>query len=190
MNKKDLINFMNENNISLGDKAHTEAKYINSTKEYGRVATKDIAKDEIIYRIGGMWIDWNIRKEYFELDYFQLVDGMYYFQGGLNPGLFSAVNHSCDPNAYYEDTIVVRAFKHIPKDTEITIDYGALVDHNYIIFEECACESKHCRKQITGKDWLVHSLPIKYDYKISQKIIRLWLEAKRPLKRKNDSDKS
>ena len=43
MNKKDLINFINENNISLGDKAHTEVKYINSTKEYGRVATKDIA---------------------------------------------------------------------------------------------------------------------------------------------------
>lgn len=67
-----------------------------------------------------------------------------------------AMNHSCDPNAYIvaEDGLnrygrsckhfCVYALRDIPKDTEITIDYGWSAK-NYNELKFCKCGSDNCR---------------------------------------------
>ena len=74
-----------------------------------------------------------------------------------------------------EDNNSIRALRDIHKDEELTIDYSTFINHDFIIFAECGCGSNHCRKQVTGKDWLIHKLPLKYNYKVSQRIIIKWL---------------
>ena len=175
MEKLKLIDYLNMNNISLGLKSDCSEVRDFGSKGWGRVATKVIKKDEIICRIGGFWISKEERDNYPDKDYFLYVDGEFYFQGGLNPDLNGSHNHSCNPNAYVEDYMLVKAFRDIDKDEEITIDYGTFIDHNGPILINCECGAPDCRKQITGKDWLIHNLVIKYKFKCSNQIINKFL---------------
>ena len=97
MNKKDLINFINENNISLGmSEGLTEVKFINEDKGCGRFALKKFQKDNIVYRMGGFWIKKSDRTEILNTvgqDIVIYADNGWYFEGGLTPELCSTFNH-------------------------------------------------------------------------------------------------
>lgn len=173
MSKHKLIKFLNDNNISLGLSNDTTKLCSVGNLGYGRFATKYINENDIIYRVGGMWLTEEERSQY-EQDYFQLVDGSWHFQGGLKYYLNGCHNHSCDPNAYVQDNII-RALRNIKQDEQITIDYASFIDHGYTILAECNCGSEVCRKQITGKDWQLYDLPSKYNYRVSGTILRKWL---------------
>ena len=179
MNKKDLINFINENNISLGmSEGLTEVKFINEDKGCGRFALKKFQKDNIVYRMGGFWIKKSDRTEILNTvgqDIVIYADNGWYFEGGLTPELCSTFNHSCEPNCYIEDFRIKRALKDIANGEELTVDYAAFIMHDDIILENCDCGNSSCRGQIKGTDWLTHKLVEKYDYKVSQQIIRNWL---------------
>lgn len=173
MSKHNLIKYINDNEISLGSaNKKTEIKSV-TNMGYGRFAIDDIDEEEIIYRAGGFWLTEEEREVYNE-DYFQLVEGEWHFQGGLKYYLNGCHNHSCDPNAYLQDYIV-RALRPIKKGEQITIDYSSFIYHNYTIIKECSCNSKNCRKTITGNDWRLYNLPEKYHYRVSGTILRKWL---------------
>jgi hypothetical protein len=173
MSKHKLIKFLNDNDISLGLSTDaTELRFV-KPKEYGRFATDKILEDDIIYRLGGMWITDEERNVY-EQDYFHLVEEAWYFQGGLKYYLNGCHNHSCEPNAYLQDNII-RALRDINDNEEITLDYASFIDHGYTILDNCACGQKNCRTKITGNDWNIYDLPKKYNYKVSGSILRKWL---------------
>lgn len=173
MSKHDLIRYINDNDIPLGIASKkTEIRPV-SGMGYGRFANNVILEDEIIYRAGGLWLS-NTEREVYEEDYFQLVEGEWHFQGGLKYYLNGCHNHSCEPNAYLQDYIV-RALRPIEKNEQITIDYASFIYHNYTIIKDCGCNSKGCRKIITGNDWKLYNLPQKYNYRVSGSILRKWL---------------
>ena len=69
-------------------------------------------------------------------------------------------NHSCDPNIGMQGQIVFVAMRDISPGEELTHDWATTDDADYEI--DCNCGSTHCRKKITGKDWMKKELQEKY----------------------------
>ena len=52
------------------------------------------------------------------------------------------------------------AIRDIQPNEELTIDYAFIDNENYSF--ECHCGSRHCRHIITGHDWKIKKLQVKY----------------------------
>ncbi len=176
--RKELIAYLDENNIALGmDEGLTEVRFINEMMGHGRFALKKLYKDNIVYRMGGFWIEKSDRTAILketDQDIVIYADGGWFFGGGLKPQLHGTFNHSCEPNCYIEDFRLFRALKDIEKEEELTVDYATLIMHDNIILEKCDCGNSSCRGRINGNDWLTYKLVEKYDYKVAQQVIREW----------------
>ena len=61
-------------------------------------------------------------------------------------------NHSCEGNLGFDDAGNFIAIRNIKKGEELTYDYG-LIESNPKFKMACTCNSKNCRKCITGNDW-------------------------------------
>lgn len=73
------------------------------------------------------------------------------------------INHSCNPNCGIRGEITGVAMREIESGEEITFDYAMLddePDERYNL--QCACGEVNCRGLITGKDWLLPELQLKY----------------------------
>ena len=69
-----------------------------------------------------------------------------------HPDKWTPINHSCDPNAWWEG-LDVTARRAIAVGEEITLDYATF--HNELMPEfHCSCQSPECRKIIHGTDYL------------------------------------
>lgn len=71
-----------------------------------------------------------------------------------NLGVAERINHSCNPNAGFNNQISVVAMRDIKAGEEISIDY-ATCDARPEIKLKCQCGAGNCRKYITGNDWLL-----------------------------------
>jgi SET domain-containing protein len=69
-------------------------------------------------------------------------------------------NHSCDPNLAIQGQIVLVAMRDIAPSEELTIDWATTDDGDHVM--ECRCGSPHCRRTVTGKDWMKPELQAKY----------------------------
>ncbi len=79
----------------------------------------------------------------------ELKDSMLYF------------NHSCEPNIGFGGNIVFVAMRDIESGEELNYDYAMdNADPEYVF--ECSCQSKNCRKTVTGNDWQNPALQQKY----------------------------
>ena len=65
-----------------------------------------------------------------------------------DPMAWAPQNHSCDPNTAFDGLNVV-ARRSIPKDTELTLDYGAFLSDRSESFA-CHCRAANCRGTIVG----------------------------------------
>lgn len=71
-------------------------------------------------------------------------------------------NHSCDPNMWLADTLIVVARRPIAAGDEATIDYALLtVEPTWSM--ECNCGSTLCRELVTGEDWRLPELRARYE---------------------------
>lgn len=70
------------------------------------------------------------------------------------------VNHSCEPNCGLRGEITFVAIRRIQAEEELTCDYAMIDNENYEF--ECNCGSNACRKKITGFDWKIKGLQVKY----------------------------
>ena len=61
-------------------------------------------------------------------------------------------NHSCEPNVGFDKNDNYVAIKKIYKEDEFLLDYSFL-NTNPDYEMKCCCESKKCRKTITGNEW-------------------------------------
>lgn len=70
----------------------------------------------------------------------------------LDPSDF--LNHSCAPNLGLLDAISLVVIEAVTAGSELTADYGYWeLDENYRMGAPCNCQSRNCRRVITGKDW-------------------------------------
>lgn len=81
----------------------------------------------------------------------------YGFQCGIDrfslpEGLSREMNHSCDPNTWWEGSITLVARRDIESGEEVTYDYSTCdIDHDFEL--ECSCGSPHCRGTISNRDY-------------------------------------
>ncbi|MDT8897394.1 SET domain-containing protein-lysine N-methyltransferase [Thermanaerothrix sp. 4228-RoL] len=70
-------------------------------------------------------------------------------------------NHSCDPNCGLSSPITLVAMRDIAVGEEACFDYAMSDSSDYDEFE-CHCGSPHCRRIVTGRDWMLPSLQERY----------------------------
>jgi uncharacterized protein len=71
-------------------------------------------------------------------------------------------NHSCDPNLWWTDGYTLSARRDIAAGEELTNDYAtSTADPGYLL--RCHCESTRCRGMVSGDDWQIPELQIRYD---------------------------
>lgn len=70
-------------------------------------------------------------------------------------------NHSCEPNLGFSGQIGLVAMREIEAGEECCFDYAMSDGEAYDEFE-CLCGSANCRKKITGDDWKLPTLWVKY----------------------------
>jgi hypothetical protein len=72
-------------------------------------------------------------------------------------------NHCCDPTSWFSGDYCMTARRDILPDEEITFDYAMTETFLEWSSFECGCGSSHCRKKISGNDYLLPEVQKKYD---------------------------
>jgi len=144
----------------------------------GFFATQPISKNEIVAIKAGHIIDKEVleaNKDIIQGSEIQISNG--FFVAPLsNEELRASMiyfNHSCEPNIGVGGNILVVAMKDILDGEELVMDYAMeWADPSLTLV--CNCQSKNCRKTITGNDWKNPALQKKYagyfSWYIEQKI--------------------
>lgn len=129
----------------------------------GMFAKELIKKDEIVYIKGGHIITRNEIYTTSIINSYLPISDEYYI-GALTKDEEEDIklynNHSCDPNCGMHGEITFIAIRDIQPNEELTIDYAFIDNENYSF--ECHCGSRHCRHIITGYDWKIKKLQVKY----------------------------
>ena len=133
-----------------------------SPTEYGLFARKPIKKGQKILLGEGLKQrivsrshaeqHWNARQlEFFRRTARPITDELY-AAWSSEPDEWKPINHSCDPNAWFEGLDIV-ARRRIKKGEEITLDYATFYNEQAPSFE-CNCASPECRGTFRGDDYL------------------------------------
>lgn len=147
----------------IAEKVIVAPSNINGT---GMFAMEKIAKGEVVYIKGGHILK---RDQLFTsgtINSYLPIDDNYFIAAETpeeedDVKLFN--NHSCDPNCGLRGEITFVAIRDIEKGEELTVDYAFIDDEDYEF--ECKCGSTNCRRKITGHDWRIPDLQIRYhDY--------------------------
>ena len=70
-------------------------------------------------------------------------------------------NHSCDPNLWWSEPYVLQARRDITADEELTTDYATSTRSPDFVMA-CSCGSTLCRATVTGDDWRLPELQLRY----------------------------
>jgi hypothetical protein len=84
-----------------------------------------------------------------------------YMAGAPEPEPADFINHCCDPNLVLTGGVVLAALRDIAVDDELTYDYATSDGSDYDEFE-CVCGSALCRDKVTGHDWMLPELQLRY----------------------------
>ena len=71
------------------------------------------------------------------------------------------LNHSCAPNCGIAGGVIVVALREIAAGENLTYDYAMTDGCDYDEFD-CICGAATCRGQITGNDWMLPELQLRY----------------------------
>jgi len=130
----------------------------NSIAGYGIYASRDIKKNEIIFKGEGrsqriitkrfVEKNWNEDEKMHFRRYAYPVSEELFILWDDDPSEWAPQNHSCEPNTFF-DGLNVLAKKNIPKGEELTLDYAQFLDENMEPFQ-CRCGASNCRGEIAG----------------------------------------
>jgi len=130
---------------------------------FGSVAVESIATGEVVAAFGGRCVT---RAEFDLLPASQQVrslqiDDELFLAGAPEPEPADFINHSCEPNCVLSGSVILVAARDISAGDAITYDYATSDGSDYDEFE-CACGSASCRGKITGHDWMLPELQLRY----------------------------
>lgn len=133
----------------------------------GVFAKEPIAKNGVIRITGGIVIPKTDAKRYnsmivydVENIYLDINDEFVMAPTQEDLDITATINHSCEPNAGFLDTITIIAIRDIEPGEEIGWDYA----FSQTTFEpfECLCGKLGCRQKITPDNWQIKSIQHKY----------------------------
>lgn len=126
-----------------------------------------IKKNEILAIKTGHIVDENYIKQHTDIvkgSHMQITKDLFYAPTNLEEWHDTLIgfNHSCEPTAYIEGHVVLRALRSIKPDEEITTDYAITYTSDTQEFD-CSCKAKNCRKHIKpSEDWKKPEIQTKY----------------------------
>jgi hypothetical protein len=132
-------------------------------KGYGSFASEPISTGEIVAGFGGRCVT---RDEFDLLPASQQVrslqiDENLYMAGAPEPEPADFINHSCEPNCALSGHILLVALRDIAVGEELTYDYATTDGSDYDEFE-CDCQTALCRGKVSGHDWMLPELQLRY----------------------------
>ena len=130
---------------------------------HGLFAREEIKKGETVMVYGGVVVPLNEIMQYHELSHLgiQVNDNAFLCPHDLKKAVeIGAINHSCDPNCGFKDSVTVAALRKIKRGEEIFLDYAFMESHRFDF--DCLCGSRECRKKVTPEDWKSGKLQEKY----------------------------
>jgi hypothetical protein len=89
------------------------------------------------------------------------VDEHLYLVSGETGDPGDYVNHSCTPNCGLAGNMLVVAIRDIAIGEELCFDYAMSDGGDYDEFD-CLCGSVECRGVVTGRDWQLPELQLRY----------------------------
>jgi uncharacterized protein len=130
---------------------------------HGSVATQPISAGETIAAFGGRCVT---RDELELLSASQQrrsiqIDDALFLAGAPEPEPADFINHNCNPNCGMRGSVLVVALRDIPVGDELTYDFAMSDGSDYDEFE-CQCGSELCRGKVTGHDWMLPELQLRY----------------------------
>ena len=130
---------------------------------YGSVASDQIAVGEVVAAFGGRCVT---RDEFDLLPTSQQVrslqiDEQLFIASAPEPEPADFINHSCDPNCALNGNVILVALRDIAVGEELTYDYATSDGSDYDEFE-CACGNPLCRGKVSGHDWMLPELQLRY----------------------------
>jgi len=130
---------------------------------FGNVACEPIAAGEVVAAFGGRCITRD------ELDLLPIsqqvrslqIDDQLFLAGAPEPEPADFINHSCDPNCELSGSVILVAARDIAAGEELCYDYATTDGSDYDEFE-CSCGAAACRGKVSGHDWMLPELQLRY----------------------------
>lgn len=129
----------------------------------GSVAVEFIAAGEVVGAFGGRALtrdEFDLLPVAQQARSIQIEDDIY-LAGASDPEPADFVNHSCEPNCGMSGATVVVALRDIAPGEHLTYDYAMSDGSDYDEFE-CLCGTPACRGKVTGNDWMLPDLQMRY----------------------------
>ena len=130
---------------------------------HGIVALDAILAGELVVAYGGRCVsrdELELLPEHQQRRTIQVADHVY-LAGATEPEPADFVNHSCDPNCGMSGATNLIALRDIEPGELLTYDYACSDGSDYDEFE-CGCGSVLCRGKVTGHDWMLPELQLRY----------------------------
>jgi uncharacterized protein len=146
---------------------------IDDARGRGSVAIEPIAAGETVAAFGGPCVT---RAQLDSMDHDRQhrsiqIDDELYLAGPIEPEDADCINHSCDPTCVMAGSVVLVARRDIAIGEEITYDYATSDGSDYDEFE-CGCGTEACRGKVTGHDWMLPELQLRYRGQFSPYLAR------------------
>ena len=132
------------------------------------VALRPIAAGAVIAAFGGRCVT---RAEFDELGVDRLgvdqqrrsiqIDDDLYMAGAPEAEPADFVQHACAPNCGMRGSVMVVAMRDIAMGEALSYDYAMCDGSDYDEFE-CRCGAPQCRGKVTGQDWMLPELQLRY----------------------------
>ena len=147
----------------------------NTLSGQGVVAIKDIKQDEIVAIKSGHIVRREGLKQISDQvgDLALQIDDDFYLMPTRPDEIDDMsvfINHSCDPNVGFLGQVTYVAMRDIKAGEELCHDYSMERSDDYLL--ECRCGSPMCRHQVTGDDWKLPELQLRYGQYFSIYILK------------------
>jgi uncharacterized protein len=134
----------------------------------GMFAREPITKGETVCIVGGTvmtdseFLDFQAGHSLYS--FIQIEDNLYLVENlETAPCVYASMNHSCDSSTWMVDEVTLAARRDIEAGEEVTVDYALFTTQsNWMLDRRCRCGSLHCRRIITGDDWIREDVQEQY----------------------------
>ena len=133
----------------------------------GQFATTLLVRGELIAVFGGrvmtleQFHDLTSELQHFPYQIHEAPDLLFGPMTSEDIGSGDFFKHSCEPNAGFHGTLELVAMRPIEAGEEITFDYALCMSGTFGDMD-CQCGAAECRGRVTGADWQLPLLRVKY----------------------------